>query len=166
MKIKITPQMRALLMQAESIEIEVDESSDLAVAKARIAELEAQSAIGRRAVGIDRDLLVDRIAEALSGTYYCTRVWGAWSYGTMTQNDFCDVGESETPAEIADMVITILRDAEQAAPEPATAAVDAGALEALRSAMSKLRAPMSREEYAAARASIIEAAYSLLARGE
>lgn len=51
----------------------------------------------------------------------------------------------------------------QAAPEPATAAVDAGALEALRSAMSKLQAPMSRAEYAAARACIIEAAYRLLA---
>ena len=51
----------------------------------------------------------------------------------------------------------------QAAPEPATVAVDAGALDALRSAMSKLRAPMSRTEYAAARAGIIEAAYRLLA---
>ena len=49
--------------------------------------------------------------------------------------------------------------------EPGAVAVDAGALEALRSAMSKLRAPMSRTEYAAARAGIIEAAYSLLTGG-
>lgn len=44
-----------------------------------------------------------------------------------------------------------------------TVPVSREALEALRSAMSKLRAPMSRTEYAAARACIIEAAYSLLA---
>lgn len=55
---------------------------------------------------------------------------------------------------------------ERAAPEPDTVAVDAGALEALRSAMSKLRAPMSRTEYGAARACIIEAASRLLAGGE
>ena len=48
----------------------------------------------------------------------------------------------------------------------ARVAVDAGALEALRSAMSKLRAPMSRTEYAVARAGIIEAAYCLLEGGE
>lgn len=52
------------------------------------------------------------------------------------------------------------------APDPFTVAVDAGALEALRSAMSKLRAPMSRTEYAAARACIIEAVYRLLAGGD
>ena len=79
--------------------------------KARIAELEAQASVGARAVCVDRDLLVDRIAEALSGTYHCTRAWSAWGYGTMSQSDFCDVGESETPGEIADMVIAILRDA-------------------------------------------------------
>lgn len=54
----------------------------------------------------------------------------------------------------------------QAAPDPATVEVDAGALVELRSAMSKLQSPMSRTEYGAARASIIEAAYRLLARGE
>ena len=59
-----------------------------------------------------------------------------------------------------------IKAASKAASESATVAVDAGALEALRSAMSKLRAPMSRTEYAVARAGIIEAAYRLLARGE
>jgi hypothetical protein len=54
----------------------------------------------------------------------------------------------------------------QTAPEPATVAVNREALEALRSAMSKLRAPMSRTEYAVARAGIIEAACRLLAGGE
>lgn len=50
--------------------------------------------------------------------------------------------------------------------ESATAAVDAGALKELRVAMQKLQSPMSRTEYAAARACIIEAARRLLAGGE
>ena len=44
-----------------------------------------------------------------------------------------------------------------------TVPVSRSALEALRDAISKLRTPMSRTEYAAARACIIEAAYRLLA---
>jgi hypothetical protein len=139
--------------------------------QARIVELEAKAAIGRRAV--DCDALTDKIAEALGGTYHCTRVWEAWSYGTMTQDDFCDVGESETPGEIADMVITLLRDAEQAAPEPATVAVDAGALAELRADISKLDELNDREsrgEYVYsrswARSCVIESARRLLAGGE
>ena len=50
--------------------------------------------------------------------------------------------------------------------EPATVAVDAGALGELREAMEKLRSPMSRPEYAVARARIVEAAWRLLEGGE
>lgn len=56
-------------------------------------------------VVIGRDALVDLIAEHLSGTYHCTRVWSAWSYGTMGPDDFEDVGESSTPEEIADAIL-------------------------------------------------------------
>lgn len=56
-------------------------------------------------VVIGRDALVDLIAEHLSGTYHCTRVWSAWSYGTMGPDDFEDVGESSTPGEIADAIL-------------------------------------------------------------
>lgn len=49
-----------------------------------------------------REKLIDMIAEHLSGTYRCLRVWEAWNFGTMSQDDFDDVGESDTPPELAD----------------------------------------------------------------
>ena len=61
---------------------------------------------------------------------------------------------------------SVAQDPSTAPEAPATVAVNAVALEALRSAMSKLRAPMPRTAYGAARACIIEAARRLLAGGE
>ena len=63
---------------------------------------------------IDRDALIDAIAQGLHGTWHCTRVWGAWHVETMSQNDFEPADESETPTEIADAVLALL-----AAPGPA-----------------------------------------------
>ena len=65
---------------------------------------------------IDRDALIDAIAQGLRGTWHCTRVWEAWHAGTMSQDDFEPVDESETPTEIADAVLALL-----AAPGPADA---------------------------------------------
>ena len=36
----------------------------------------------------DRKLYFDKAIEVLQDHYTCTRVWSAWSYGTMTQDDF------------------------------------------------------------------------------
>jgi len=52
-----------------------------------------------------KDELVDKIAEALSCTYHCTRVWSAWQVGTMTVDDFSPVDDSDLPHEIADMIL-------------------------------------------------------------
>lgn len=49
--------------------------------------------------------LTDMLAQLLSGTYHCTRVWAAWGVGAMSEDDFEDVGESDTPAELADAVL-------------------------------------------------------------
>ena len=57
---------------------------------------------------IDRDALIDAIAQGLHGTWHCTRVWEAWHVGTMSKNDFEPVDESETPTEIADAVLALL----------------------------------------------------------
>lgn len=57
---------------------------------------------------IDRDALIDAIAQGLHGTWHCTRVWEAWHVGTMSQDDFEPVDESETPTEIADAVLALL----------------------------------------------------------
>lgn len=55
-----------------------------------------------------REKLIDLISEHLSGTYHCTRVWAAWGVGTMSQDDFEDVGESDTPAELADAILAAI----------------------------------------------------------
>ncbi|MFA5386829.1 MAG: hypothetical protein WC322_00320 [Candidatus Paceibacterota bacterium] len=67
-----------------------------------------------------REKLIDLIAARLSGTYHCDRVWSAWSVGTMSEDDFSDVGESDTPAELADSIMELLGQratAEQSKPD-------------------------------------------------
>jgi hypothetical protein len=56
-----------------------------------------------------RQKVCDAVAEALGDAYDCMRVWSAWSYGTMGQDDFWPVAESdERVAEIADAAIKAL----------------------------------------------------------
>ncbi len=52
----------------------------------------------------------DAIAEAIGGDAYdCTRVWSAWSYGTMGEDDFIPVADqAERIAEIADAAIAAM----------------------------------------------------------
>ena len=61
------------------------------------------------AIPLDKDEVAQLIAEHLGGTYHCTRVWEAWNVGTMSQDDFEPVDESETPTEIADAIIDAIR---------------------------------------------------------
>lgn len=56
----------------------------------------------------DVDAMADKIAECLHGTYHCNRVWEAWHVGTMSQDDFEPVDESETPREIAEEIVALL----------------------------------------------------------
>ena len=71
-----------------------------------VASLSANAGEPRNAT--DRDALIDAIAQGLHGTWHCTRVWEAWHVGTMSQDDFEPVDESETPTEIADAVLAML----------------------------------------------------------
>lgn len=71
----------------------------------------------------------DAVAQALGDAYDCTRVWEAWSVGTMSQDDFALVAEDDNRvAEIADAAIDALTRASAATvAEPAhsdDAAVD------------------------------------------
>lgn len=72
--------------------------------------------------GPARQALIDVIAQGLSGTWHCLRVWSAWNVGTMSQDDFSPVDESDTPAELADAVLAMLAaqpaGAQQPAPTP------------------------------------------------
>ena len=84
------------------------DAADMATASAQgfrdgVASLSANAGEPRNA--IDRDALIDAIAQGLHGTWHCTRVWEAWHVGTMSQDDFEPVDESETPTEIADAVL-------------------------------------------------------------
>ena len=87
------------------------DAADMATAAAQgfrdgVASLSANAGEPRNA--IDRDALIDAIAQGLHRTWHCTRVWEAWHFGTMSQDDFEPVDESETPTEIADAVLALL----------------------------------------------------------
>ena len=71
-----------------------------------MASLSANAGEPRNA--IDRDALIDAIAQGLHRTWHCKRVWEAWHVGTMSQDDFEPVDDSETPTEIADAVLALL----------------------------------------------------------
>lgn len=60
-----------------------------------------------------REQVRDMIASHLAGTYHCGRVWEAWSCGTMTQDDFSDVGDSDTPEELTEEIMALITAAEQ-----------------------------------------------------
>ena len=98
------------------------DAADMATAAAHgfrggVAYISANAGEPRNA--IDRDALIDAIAQGLHGTWHCTRVWEAWHVGTMSQDDFEPVDESETPTEIADAVLALLAAPAQPVAEPA-----------------------------------------------
>jgi len=58
--------------------------------------------------------LRDAIAASLNHVYSCTRVWSAWSYGTMTQDDFVLASEDDDIiANIFDAVKNVIMDCEK-----------------------------------------------------
>lgn len=62
------------------------------------------------------DKIDEAIAGALGDAYDCTRAWKAWSYGTMSADDFIEVREqSDRIADIREAVLAVLRTQEPAA---------------------------------------------------
>lgn len=56
------------------------------------------------------DKIDEAIAGALGDAYDCMRVWNAWSYGTMSADDFIEVREqTDRVAEIREAVLAVLR---------------------------------------------------------
>lgn len=49
--------------------------------------------------------------------FYCTRVWDAWNYGTMTRNDFETFSETECFDEIMEKVRTLEESSQKKAKE-------------------------------------------------
>jgi hypothetical protein len=54
---------------------------------------------------LSKSALVEIICQHTSLTYHCTRTWSAWGVGTMTQDDFEKVNESDLPDELADAIL-------------------------------------------------------------
>ena len=65
---------------------------------------------------LDKDALAEKINETLGGLLHCTRTWQAWRAGTMTENDFHSVDESELAHEIADVVLALLNQSQPVQP--------------------------------------------------
>ena len=138
--VEIEKALLARITELESQLAQRFDAADMATAAAQgfrdgVASLSANAGEPRNA--IDRDALIDAIAQGLHGTWHCTRAWEAWHVGTMSQDDFEPVDESETPTEIADAVLALL-----AAP-PAAQALGCGAeppgIQALMCVISSLR---------------------------
>ena len=53
----------------------------------------------------DKLPFIEKAIELTQDTMFCTRVWSAWGYGTMTEDDFLDAtGESEFIDAIAEAI--------------------------------------------------------------
>lgn len=62
--------------------------------------------------------MLNEIGEHLRGDYGCTRIWEAWQVGTMTEEDFYPLEESERVEELADLFMKFLEaDRERAVAE-------------------------------------------------
>ena len=63
------------------------------------------AAVMRRRTGWDKlseskkQKFYNMATEVLQDFYFCTRVWAAWSYGTMTQDDFLMAKEDDAILE-------------------------------------------------------------------
>lgn len=90
-----------------------------------------------------KERVCEAIAEALGDAYDCTRVWNAWSYGTMGPDDFCLVAEDgERVAEIANAAMGAMTDQAQPSVQAPTAAKFSARDDAMR-----LRALASGKSY-------------------
>lgn len=47
------------------------------------------------ATELQKEPFIDKAAELAQDTLFCSRVWSAWGYGTMTADDFSDAADDE-----------------------------------------------------------------------
>jgi hypothetical protein len=57
----------------------------------------------------ERSALIDLVEECLTSVYICTRVWEAWQVGTMSESDFVEARGTDLAPDIADAVLSLLR---------------------------------------------------------
>ena len=107
-----SPMLCALILEVDENPISIAMHAENRQLRAKVAELEAQAAIGRRAVEI--------VCQALP-------VWDG--DGIDPEKHHCELTLLNERHRARAEIFSRLRDAERAEPEPATVAVDAGALE-------------------------------------
>jgi len=106
-----------LLERIAALEAQIEHLTATASANYGRGHADAHSMqVEQAAKPVDVDTLTDKIASMLGGTYHCTRVWNAWNVGTMSQDDFCPVDESDTPREIAEEICSLYKSPPKAAP--------------------------------------------------
>lgn len=69
--------------------------SDLSAAEVALATARADALEETAQPSVPDQGIRDQVAEVLRGAYSCTRAWEAWSYGTMTEDDFAPAWEDE-----------------------------------------------------------------------
>lgn len=106
--------MKDIELQTDAFKRYIEECDELSITP-DYANAFSAAWLARAAIEADRaqrvpdvEALTDKIAECLHGTYHCNRVWEAWHVGTMSQDDFEPVDESETPREIAEEIVSML----------------------------------------------------------
>lgn len=52
--------------------------------------------------------IIEVLKNHLDDALFCTRVWEAWSYGTMTEDDFENITDEDIE-NVADDIIDILK---------------------------------------------------------
>ncbi len=55
-----------------------------------------------------KEKITNILKEHLDDALFCTRVWEAWSYGTMTEDDFVNLTDEDIE-NVADDIIDVLR---------------------------------------------------------
>jgi len=75
-----------------------------------------EKSVSPSALQTTRERVADALVEAIGlDAYDCTRVWDAWSVGTMSQEDFVEVvADQDRVNEIADAAIAAMQQSTQA----------------------------------------------------
>lgn len=89
-------------------------------------------------------VLTDLIIEHLTSAYACTRVWSAWQVGTMSENDFVPLSETDFAQDLAQDILAKLQAATPA--EPAQAG-SASLLDGCKSVMDSIAVSSSVIEH-------------------
>lgn len=92
-----------------AMEFRVGGDADACRAKQQLREIEASLAAspapGWQPPAPSVEQIASIVRDHLTAVYCCTRVWEAWSVGTMGEDDFVPASETEMPEEVAQAIV-------------------------------------------------------------